>query len=58
VSSLLQEVTAMSAHQRLRLDEYADQVKAKNCFIKEIQMGNIAPSEDPPSRDVGQGAER
>jgi hypothetical protein len=48
----------MGAHQRLRLDEYANLVKVKNCFIKEIQKGNIAPSEDPPSRDAGQGAER
>jgi hypothetical protein len=40
VSSLLQEVTATDAHQRLRLEEYADQVKAKNCVIKDIQKCN------------------
>jgi hypothetical protein len=40
VSSLLQEVTATGAHQRLRLEEYTDQVKAKNCTIKDIQKGN------------------
>jgi hypothetical protein len=30
VSSMLQKVTAPGAHQRLRLEEYANQVKAKN----------------------------
>jgi hypothetical protein len=40
VSSLLQEVTAMGAHRRLRLEECADQVKAKNRVIKDIQKGN------------------
>jgi hypothetical protein len=40
VSSLLQEVTAMGAHLRLRLEECADQVKAKNRIIKDIQKGN------------------
>jgi hypothetical protein len=40
VSSMLQEVTVTGAHQRLRLEEYADQVKAKNHFIKDIQKGN------------------
>jgi hypothetical protein len=40
VSSLLQEVTAMGAHQRLCLEEYADQVKAKNRAIKDIHKGN------------------
>jgi hypothetical protein len=40
VSSLLQEVTAMGAHLRLRLEECADQVKAKNRVIKDIQKGN------------------
>jgi hypothetical protein len=40
VSSLLQEVTATSAHLRLRLEECAGQVKAKNCVIKDIQKGN------------------
>jgi hypothetical protein len=38
--SLLQEATATSAHQHLCLEEYADQVKAKNRFIKDIQKGN------------------
>jgi hypothetical protein len=38
--SLLQETTTTSAHQRLCLEEYANQVKAKNRFIKEIQKGN------------------
>jgi hypothetical protein len=40
VSSLLQEVTATGAHLRLRLEECADQVKAKNHVIKDIQKGN------------------
>jgi chromosome segregation ATPase len=40
VSSLLQEVTVMSAHLRLRLEECADQVKAKNRVVKDIQKGN------------------
>jgi hypothetical protein len=40
VSSLLQEVTAMGAHLRLRLEECADQVKAKNHVVKDIQKGN------------------
>jgi hypothetical protein len=40
VSSLLQEVTAMGAHLRLCLEECADQVKAKNHVIKDIQKGN------------------
>jgi hypothetical protein len=40
VSSLLHEVTAMGAHLRLRLEECADQVKAKNRVVKDIQKGN------------------
>jgi hypothetical protein len=40
VSSLLQEVTVTGAHLRLRLEECADQVKAKNRIIKDIQKGN------------------
>jgi hypothetical protein len=40
VSSLLQEVTAMGAHLRLRLEEYTGQVKAKNRAIKDIPKGN------------------
>jgi hypothetical protein len=40
VSSLLQEVTTMDAHLRLRLEEYAVQVKAKNRTVKDIQKGN------------------
>jgi hypothetical protein len=40
VSSLLQEVTATGAHLRLRLEECADQVKAKNRVVKDIQKGN------------------
>jgi septal ring factor EnvC (AmiA/AmiB activator) len=40
VSSLPQEVTVMSAHLRLRLEECAGQVKAKNCVVKDIQEGN------------------
>jgi hypothetical protein len=28
------------AHRRLCLEEYTDQMKAKNCFIKDIQKGN------------------
>jgi hypothetical protein len=34
VSSLLQEVTATGAHLRLRLEECADQVKAKNPSLR------------------------
>jgi hypothetical protein len=40
VCSLLQEVTAMSAHLRLHLEECADQVKVKNRVVKDIQKGN------------------
>jgi hypothetical protein len=40
VSSLLQEVTTMGAHLHLRLEECADQVKAKNRVVKDIQKGN------------------
>jgi hypothetical protein len=40
VGSLLQEVTATGVHMRLRLEECADQVKAKNCAVKDIQKGN------------------
>jgi hypothetical protein len=40
VSSLLQEVTVMGAHMCLRLEECADQVKAKNHVVKDIQKGN------------------
>jgi hypothetical protein len=40
VSSILQEVTIMGAHLRLRLEEYAGQVKAQNRAIKDIQKGN------------------
>jgi NADPH-dependent ferric siderophore reductase len=40
VSSLLQEVTVTSAHLRLRLEECADQVKAKTHIFKDIQKGN------------------
>jgi hypothetical protein len=36
VSSLHQEVTATGAHLRLRLEECADQVKAKNRVVKDI----------------------
>jgi hypothetical protein len=39
VSSVLQEVTAMGTHLRLRLEECTDQVKAKNHTIKDIQKG-------------------
>jgi hypothetical protein len=38
--SLLQEATVTRAHQHLCLEEYADQVKDKNRFIKDIQKGN------------------
>jgi chromosome segregation ATPase len=37
---LLQEVTTTGAHLRLRLEECADQVKAKNHVVKDIQKGN------------------
>jgi chromosome segregation ATPase len=40
VSSLLQEVTTTGAHLCLRLEECADQVKAKNRVVKDIQKGN------------------
>jgi hypothetical protein len=40
VSSLLQEVTATGAHLRLCLEECADQVKAKNHVVNDIQKGN------------------
>jgi chromosome segregation ATPase len=40
VSSLLQEVTATGTHLRLCLEECANQVKAKNRVIKDIQKGN------------------
>jgi hypothetical protein len=30
----------MGAHLRLRLEEYACQVKAQNCAIRDIQKGN------------------
>jgi NADPH-dependent ferric siderophore reductase len=40
VSSLLQEVTTMGAHLRLRLEECAGQVKAKNRVVKNIQKAN------------------
>jgi septal ring factor EnvC (AmiA/AmiB activator) len=40
VSSLLQEATATGAHLHLHLEECADQVKAKNCVVKDIQKGN------------------
>jgi hypothetical protein len=40
VSSLFQEATTTGTHLRLRLEEYAGQVKAKNRTIKEIQKGN------------------
>jgi hypothetical protein len=40
VSSLLQEDTTMGTHLRLRLEEYASQVKAQNRIVKDIQKGN------------------
>jgi hypothetical protein len=40
VNSLLQEVTSTGAHLRLHLEECADQVKAKNHVVKDIQKGN------------------
>jgi chromosome segregation ATPase len=40
MSSLLQEVIAMGTHLRLRLEECANQVKAKNGIVKDIQKGN------------------
>jgi hypothetical protein len=40
VSSLLQEVIATGAHLRLRLEDSASQVKAKNRIVKDIQEGN------------------
>jgi hypothetical protein len=47
VSSLLQEVTATGAHLRLRLEECASQVKAKNHTVKDTQKGQPrAPLEE------------
>jgi hypothetical protein len=40
VSSLIQEVTATGTDLCLHLEECADQVKAKNHVIKDIQKGN------------------
>jgi chromosome segregation ATPase len=40
MSFLLQEVTATGAHLHLHLEECADQVKAKNHVVKDIQKGN------------------
>jgi hypothetical protein len=40
VSSLLQEVIVTGAHLCLRLEECADQVRAKNRVVKDIQKGN------------------
>jgi septal ring factor EnvC (AmiA/AmiB activator) len=40
MSSLLQEITATGTHLLLRLEECADQVKAKNSVVKDIQKGN------------------
>jgi NADPH-dependent ferric siderophore reductase len=40
MSPPLQEVTVTGAHLRLHLEEYTDQVKAKNHAIKDIQKGN------------------
>jgi cell division protein FtsB len=40
VSSLLQEVTAVGAYQRMRLEEYVHQVEAKHRLIAELQKGN------------------
>jgi hypothetical protein len=38
--SLLQEVTAMGTHLHLHLEKCADEVKAKNRVVKDIQKGN------------------
>jgi septal ring factor EnvC (AmiA/AmiB activator) len=40
VSSLLHVATATGAHLHLRLEECADQVKAKNRVVKDIQKSN------------------
>jgi hypothetical protein len=40
MSSMFQEVTATGAYQRLCLEEYDNQVSAKNYLIKDIQKGN------------------
>jgi chromosome segregation ATPase len=40
VSSLLQDVTVMSAHLRLYPEECADQVNAKHRAVKDIQKAN------------------
>jgi hypothetical protein len=40
VSSLLQEVIVMGTHLSLHREECADQVKAKNRVVKDIQKGN------------------
>jgi hypothetical protein len=43
MSSLLQEVIVIGAHLRLRLEEYASQVKAQNRTVKDTQKGNREP---------------
>jgi chromosome segregation ATPase len=40
VSSLLQEVTTTGTHLRLHLEKCTDQVKVKNCVVKDIQKSN------------------
>jgi septal ring factor EnvC (AmiA/AmiB activator) len=40
VNSLLQKVTSTGVHLCLHLEECADQVKAKNRVVKDIQKGN------------------
>jgi hypothetical protein len=40
MSSMLQEATTSGTHLRLRLEEYAGQVKAENHVVKDTQKGN------------------
>jgi hypothetical protein len=40
MSSLLQEVTAIGAHQHLCMERYDHQVEAKDCLIADVRKGN------------------
>jgi hypothetical protein len=40
MSSMLQEVTTIGTYQRLRLEEFDNQVEAKNRLINDVQKGN------------------
>jgi hypothetical protein len=40
VSSLLQEVTTVSAHQHMHLEDYNHQLEAKDCLITGLRKSN------------------